>query len=286
MIFLGTVLSGCSSAGNKQDQTSGGSGNNIACQGNSVCVVNGGSSATASPVPAKSAAPVTVSDDSGVHWVNGQFSVSGGLVINATVEEGFGGCPGGSGYVFPSTLNPGLTTSVPPGAGSKRSGKTWDEAPAAFGAVPASTDMIYIYLTGPTDHAVVITGLQFHVHSRKPAISGPWLYIPGQCGGSPSYHFAGVDFDTPAPYYVSISPPASEKQSTDALHFPYTATATDPVQLQISVQTDHTDATWDMTLTWIDGGATESALINDGGKPFEITSTTGLIRKEWQPPSQ
>jgi hypothetical protein len=70
------------------------------------------------------------------------------------------------------------------------------------------------------------------------------------------------------------------------LKFPYTATASDPVAFVIDVQMEHCDCTWDAVLSWIDGNAAKSAVINDNGHPFETTSITGMTGTNWYPDFQ
>ena len=276
VLLFCSFLSSCTLGESKSTQSSG-SGNNIACQAKAVCVNQAPTAAATPTTSAPASPPTTTIDENGIHWVNSQFSAGSGLIINSSIEEGFGGCPGGSGYVYPGSS--GITTAIPPGTGPKRGGKTWDQNPWAFGAVPAGPARIKIYLTGPADHAVVITGLQFHVLSRKPAFSGAWLFVSGQCGGGSAYHYAKYDFDAAVPYLRPYVKPTGE--STDELRFPYTTTATDPAALMVDVSTDHTDCTWDLVLSWIDGGTAKTARIDDNGKPFELTSAAGMTQKSW-----
>ncbi len=108
---------------------------------------------------------------------------SNGLTINWSVQQGIG-CEG-SGDVYPVSETPGLNLKTRPGSGPKHGNKTWDQDPRAFGAVPVNPRMTFS-LTGPTNHAVTITGLKFHVISRKPQVVGPWLdaesYHPPRAG--------------------------------------------------------------------------------------------------------
>jgi hypothetical protein len=144
---------------------------------------------------------------------------SDGLTIFTTVKQGLG-CDG-RGDVYPVSLTPGLSLAVPPGSGPTHGGKTWDKSPRAFGAVPAGPVEIGITLTGPTNHAVTITDLRFHVISRKPQVNGPWLNSAEGCGAGGNYHYGVVDFDTPAPYWLPTSA-LPEFYRTDVLKFPYT----------------------------------------------------------------
>ena len=205
-----------------------------------------------------------------------------GLTIHTTVVQGLGCLPNGN--VYPD-VTPGLEKGFAPGSGPTHRGKTWDKSPQAFGAVPASPVEIQIYLTGPANHAVIITDLKFHVLSRKPQLRGSWLQTTDQCGGGGYDHYGIIDFDTPPPYWLPAGA-LPKYYRTDILKFPYTATANDPAALVIDVQMEHCDCTWDAVLSWIDGTAAKSAVINDNGHPFETTSVTGMTGTDWHPDFQ
>ncbi len=192
------------------------------------------------------------------------------------------GCPPLVGMVFPRALTPELNTSVPPGTGPKRGGATWDQDPEAFGAVLASPVDLRLNLTGPTSHAVTITGLQLHVLSRKPQVDGYWLNTLGQCGGNGTYHRATFDLDAPAPYRLPASALRPDLRA-DEVQFPYFTSALNLDDFDITVQSEHCDCTWDATLTWVDGASAHSKTIDDDGHPFESTSVTGLTRTDWAP---
>jgi hypothetical protein len=116
---------------------------------------------------------------------------SDGMAVNVAVNQGIG-CPPENGDVYPASLTPSLSGAVQPGTGPRHGGKTWDAAPGAFGAVPASPAQLTIYVTGPRDHAMIITGLTFHVASRGKPVEGPWLNSEEQCGGGGVYHYGVV----------------------------------------------------------------------------------------------
>jgi len=204
----------------------------------------------------------------------------GSLEIATQVETGLDCPPAAHGMVFPRSLTPGLNASVEPGTGPTHEGKTWDQSPGLFGAVPAGPVEMYIYLTGPTSHAVTITGLKIHVISRKPQVDGQWFEVAQGCGAGGNYHYGIFDLDTSAPYQLPIT---SLPQFTraDALRFPYFTSATNPDAFDIKVQSEHCDCTWDADLTWVDGATAKSLVIDDHGHPFESTSVTGLMGTWW-----
>jgi hypothetical protein len=201
-----------------------------------------------------------------------------GLTINTQIEQGLG-CEAG-GDVYPVSRTPGISTRQPPGSGLRHGGRTWDQAPVAFGAVPAGPAVMLLTLTGPKDHAVTVTGLRFHVVSRKPQVAGPWLNKSNGCGAGGEYRYGLVDLDTAPPYYLPPTALPSDIRA-DALKFPYTTTANDPESLLITVQMEHCDCRWDAVLTWVDGSQNKSKVITDHGHPFETTSVTGQHGVNW-----
>jgi hypothetical protein len=201
-----------------------------------------------------------------------------GLAINTQVSQGLG-CSG-NGDVYPSSITPGLSLSVAPNRAPTRQGKTWVTAPSAFGAVPASPVVIRIYLTGPSNHAVIITGIKFHVFSRRPQVKGTWLNSAYGCGGAGVYRYGVADLNAPPPYWVSASK-LPDNMRVSPLQFPYTATANSPEELYINVQMEDCECTWDAVLSWIDGSIARSTVINNHGHPFVTTSVAGLTGADW-----
>ena len=123
------------------------------------------------------------------------FSTSSGAALKVEVAQGMG-CSG-NGWVFPK--DSGITSATPPGSGPRRGGRTWDADPAAFGAVPAGDVTLYISATGPTDHAVTLTGLDFHVSTREDAVSGTVLNVAEECGAAGTFRYGKVDLGAAPP---------------------------------------------------------------------------------------
>jgi hypothetical protein len=201
-----------------------------------------------------------------------------GLAIKTQVSQGLG-CSS-NGDVFPSSITPGLSLSVAPDREPTHKGKTWVTAPSAFGAVSASPVVIRIYLTGPSNHAVIITGIKFHVFSRRPEVKGTWLNSAYGCGAAGVYRYGVADLNAPPPYWVSPSK-LPDNMRVSPLQFPYTATANSPEELYVNVQMEDCECTWDAVLSWIDGSIAKSKVINNHGHPFVTTSVAGLTGADW-----
>jgi hypothetical protein len=200
-----------------------------------------------------------------------------GPTIALSVAQGMG-CPPNQGWVFPYA--PQKIGDVPPGTGPRRGGRTWDKDPAAFGAIPADPITLIIYATGGLNHAVILTGLRFHVVSRRPAIQGTLLNTLGGCGGGGTFRYGRINLDLPPPYWVPNAR-LPVKIRADALRFPYTITAKNPEALYIEVTTNMCACSWDATLDWVDGNVVGHTKITDHGHPFAITAHNGIPASIW-----
>ena len=201
-----------------------------------------------------------------------------GPTIALEVGQGMG-CEG-EGWVFP--FPPKKIANLPPGTGPRRRGKTWDQAPAFFGAAPADPITLRIFASDGLNHAITLTGLEFHVVSRAPAIQGTRLNIQAGCGGAGEFRFGYVDLDLPPPYWVpNAKIPVNVR--ADALKFPYTVTANDPEELLITVTTARCDCRWYAELEWVDGAIVGRTKITDIGLPFDTTAHGRLPAFVWTP---
>jgi len=141
-----------------------------------------------------------------------------------------------------------------------------------------------ITATGPTDHAVVLTGLDFHVTKRKDALQGTVLNVAEGCGEAGQFRYGKIDLGEEPPRWMSPDqlPVLQEFPETyTALTFPYKVTANDPESLQIDVTATNCDCSWTATLHWIDGPTVGSGVIDNGGRPFEVTPGQGLPSYRW-----
>lgn len=211
-----------------------------------------------------------------------------GLSFDGFVYQGRG-CPPNTGAVYPAAVTPGLTTSMPPGTGPKHGGQTWDAAPRLFGAVAASPVEISLSVTAPADHAVTITSMVFHALSRQPQVQGVLLNTEGQCGapGGDFLLYGGIDFNRPAPYWLPPADLSSWARKTPIV-LPLVVPAGGTRTLIVDVRMEHCDCTWDTVLTWVDRAATHTWTLDQRGKPFQTTSTTGLKGIAWsgaEPPT-
>ena len=207
------------------------------------------------------------------------LSTAAGPTLGLEILQGMG-CDG-KGWVFPLTSS---QATVPPQAGPQRNGHTWDEDPAAFGAVTAGPVTLDIAATGKLDHAVLLTGLKFHVKSRRPALKGVIKNWRDGCGAGGTFRYGVVDLDSAAPYWVPNAELPKDVRAS-AIKFPYKVTANDPEILEITVETSRCDCTWYAELDWVDGDKTGRTLIKDHGQNFRTTAPDGLTSVTWGDPS-
>jgi hypothetical protein len=204
-----------------------------------------------------------------------EFQTSSGPLAHVSIDQGMG-C-NLAGWVFPDSESP---LKDPPGAGPLRNGHTWDKSPADFDGVVGSGASLHVALTGPGDHAVIISGLTFEVYERRPPRIGSVVNaVPSGCGNGATYRYGAVDLDKKAPYYVS--PPGPLPEGYKPLRFPYTVTADSPEVFRIDIYTRNCWCSWAAKLHWIDGAEEGEVVVDNRGQPFEMTPTRGLPAYEW-----
>jgi hypothetical protein len=204
-----------------------------------------------------------------------EFETSSGPLAQVDIKQGMG-C-NRAGWVFPDTASP---LRDQPGAGPTVNGHTWDQVPAKFDGVIGSGATLYISLTGPGDHAVLISDITFEVYERRAPRKGSVVNsVPSGCGNGVTYRYGAVDLDTKPPYYVS--PPRQLPKGYNPLQFPYAVTANAPEVFRIDIYTRKCWCSWAAKLHWVDGAAKGEVVIDNKGRPFEMTPTRGLPAYEW-----
>jgi hypothetical protein len=203
---------------------------------------------------------------------------TGGPILNVEAAQGMD-CSA-NGWIYPYPPSSELMQS-PPGTGQRNNGKTWDQDPAAFGAVPAGPVRLFVSATGKSQSAVILTGIDFHLDLKRPPVVGTGVNLASGCGGAGIYHAAAISFAEKPPYWVPTEE-LPEGLRADPLKFPYTVTTSDPSLFLISVRPDGCDCKWHAVLHWISGSTAGTTTINDHGHPFETTSSKGIPLFYWQ----
>lgn len=203
-----------------------------------------------------------------------------GPILGVHIEQGDADGCNARGWIYPDPPTAPIM-NTPPGSGPRRNGKTWDEDPAAFGAAPAGPVTLYISARARDERAIIIHNISFHVVERREPIRGTRISLAAGCGDSPTYHVGRVNFGAKAPYWVPAGDFMGDFRK-DELKFPYQATASDPATLLIDVNPGRCHCTWNAKLSWTDGSEHGTTVIDDKGKPFHVTSSSGLPIYTWQ----
>jgi hypothetical protein len=227
-------------------------------------------------------AVVTIGRD--LHIVDTTVNVNvntAGPLIAAQVTQGFAGCDGGDGWVFPASAASAYETS--PAHGPVRHGQTWLSDPRAFGAVEASDAQIQMDVSGPSQRAIVLTGIRVRVFRRQPAIKGAVVNVLPEACAPFTFQIGTIDLDTTPPSWVQPGTPAAsaENVSTAPITFPYRVDESNPVPFVITITTLHCDCTWDLELLWSVGTTFGHSVIDDHGRPFQTTAAASLPRVTW-----
>ncbi|MEU4487719.1 hypothetical protein AB0H94_23010 [Streptomyces purpurascens] len=202
-----------------------------------------------------------------------------GPILGVHIEQGDGDGCNASGWIYPEPPSAPIM-NTPPGTGPRRDGKAWDEDPPAFGAAPAGPVTLYITARARDERAILIHDIRFRVVERRPPIRGTHISLAGDCGDSPLYHVGRVNFDAKPPYWVPVGN-FMERFRRDELKFPYTATASDPATLLIDVNPGRCHCAWRVELRWTDGSESGTTVIDDNGKPFDVTDSSHLPVFTW-----
>lgn len=162
-------------------------------------------------------------------------------------------------------------------------GPTWLSDPRAFGAVEASDAQIQMDVSGPSQRAIVLTGIRVHVFRRQPAIKGAVVNVLPEACAPFTFQIGTIDLDTTPPSWVRPGTPAAKAEgvSTAPVTFPYRVNESNPVPFVITITTLHCDCTWDLELLWSVGTTFGQSVIDDHGRPFQTTAAASLPTVTW-----
>ncbi|KUN40710.1 hypothetical protein AQJ30_04960 [Streptomyces longwoodensis] len=145
-------------------------------------------------------------------------------------------------------------------------------------AVHAGTTGVRITVQGRGSAAVVLQALHVRVaHRTTPDRDRGAVYsLSDGCGAGITPRFFSVDLDAYQP--VARSMPGDDGAGTPvpAIGFPYRVSLQDPEVLMVSARTESCTCDWYLDLTWSSQGRTGTVRIDDHGRPFHSTSSTGL----------
>ncbi|MFV2119142.1 hypothetical protein ACE14D_12120 [Streptomyces sp. Act-28] len=247
-----------------------------------------GSSASATPSPSAtsgtsglsgpstaSTPPPTTAAPSGAGTPRGAASErrAGGVPLTVDVRPYVWRDPCSQVYVVD---RPPARVPPPP---SEQGARGWV---TALGGVPGGDVLMELSVQAAGDETVVLHAL--HVRVVEKGAPLPWnAYTMGVgCGGEIRPMSFDVNLDAARPRAVPV---AGQQGDTEipASDFPYRVSANDPQVLQVTAHTAGHSVRWYLELEWSSGGRQGTLLVDDRGRPFATSATTGRPAFDYLP---
>ncbi|OLZ55186.1 hypothetical protein BS329_03940 [Amycolatopsis coloradensis] len=137
---------------------------------------------------------------------------------------------------------------------------------------------VLVTVKSTSEKPVSITGIDFLVSERKPAIKGVTLGLG--CGSETTARFAVVDLDQNPPQITESTSKemmwGDENWRTSPLRFPYTVSDKETESLLLIAKTDACECRWKARLRWSNGETAGVSVIDYKGKPFHTSGSAGL----------
>ncbi|MFD5080475.1 helix-turn-helix domain-containing protein [Streptomyces sp. NPDC058371] len=142
------------------------------------------------------------------------------------------------------------------------------------GAVHGRQTMVEISVQGRTSAAVVLEALRVRVVGRATPLPYNAFRMDNGCGGALTPRSFDVDLDKDRPIARSVA--GNDSGTTiPAMRLPYRVSVEDPEVLLVNARTENCDCRWYLELDWSAQGRTGTTRIDDGGRPFRTSGTTG-----------
>lgn len=145
----------------------------------------------------------------------------------------------------------------------------WDQEAWAekLGGVHANLLAVDFSLQAGTDRPVVLTGVRVRVLHRRPPLQGAFMRPAG--GGDLWERALQVDLDEDPPRHETWSHTLENPEWT----FPISLGQADTTLLTVLAGTSEHDVDWVIDVDYVFGGRKGTHTIDDGGKPFRVTSS-------------
>jgi hypothetical protein len=156
----------------------------------------------------------------------------------------------------------------PPNGNQERGRYRWAKA---IGGVDAFSSVVRLVISGHTSAPVTLHSLEVEKVEQGPPLLGAFLTYAGQGAGQPVRFFEiDLDRDPAEPKYL--------RKGQEAVVFPYRVSRGELEVFDIYAFTLRHHVRWRLRLHYTDEDGEGTKVIDNGGKPFEITAGT-------QPPS-
>ncbi|MEH1097842.1 hypothetical protein [Micromonospora sp. CPCC 205561] len=143
--------------------------------------------------------------------------------------------------------------------------------------VPAARQHVYFTVQGVDEAQVTLTDLRVRVVARRPALLGVFA-APG--GGGPSaYRWVEADLDEEPPALTAgmfrLGEQSMPEHERKEIRFPYRVSVTDAETFLVVGHTERCDCDWRIEVDWASRGRVGTVTVDDGGRPFRVTGSTG-----------
>ncbi|HEY9439854.1 MAG TPA: transcriptional regulator, partial [Streptomyces sp.] len=190
---------------------------------------------------------------------------SQGVPLAATISSYNWDSPCGQYYLL--DRDPGDVVPPPP----EQDRRSWARA---LGGVDGGDMKLELTIQGTLQDAVVLHGLHVRVLSRNAPLQWGSYSMGEGCGGGITPQSFDIDLDDGRP---RTQPVAGEDAGrvVPAKDFPYRVSSTDVEVFDVNAHVEGHDVTWYLELEWSSGDRSGTLRIDDNGKPFRTSSTTG-----------
>lgn len=185
-------------------------------------------------------------------------------------------CGFGLNWVYPKAVN--NMPLIP----DMKTDQDWANWSTAQGGEPADGTVIQLVIQSPTDHDIVLTGMDAIVLARRPAISGTYIGAGG-CGGINPVFFSVGTLDSDPVKVTSQPGQDAAGHEIPAVSFPFTLSKSEPDVFDIVPSASVSDVDWELVLHWVADGKPDQTVIDDHGKPFHFTGESNAVPAEYLP---
>lgn len=151
---------------------------------------------------------------------------------------------------------------------------------AARRAVHAEAAIVEITLTAEpgTGAPVVVEAAHIRIAERRAPLPWPVYRMDNGCGGSLAPAAFGVDLDADRPLAHPVAGgDAATGEEFPAPRLPFALGADEPLLLRFEARAATGDVDWYIELDWNSGGVSGTTRIDDDGRPFRTSGTTGPV---------
>ncbi|MFD7512943.1 helix-turn-helix domain-containing protein [Streptomyces sp. NPDC059853] len=149
---------------------------------------------------------------------------------------------------------------------------------AERGGVHGDATIVEVTLTPEPGAPVVVEAAHIRVAERREPLPWPAYRMDNGCGGSltPAAFTADLDTDRPLAHPVPGTD-AATGEDFPAPRLPFALDAAEPLLLRFEVRAATGDVDWSVDLDWSSGDRTGTLRVDDAGRPFRTSGTTGPV---------